>query len=415
MRLFELFTNTSTLLEYSRDVTAQKLGAGLLAKFQKEPPQWQQRIVNAGAEPDVVLDHLLGRIELADPTKNKQYVPWLIRMYVNTPHLKFEDAISKTTEPLTKFYKLVNKKQIPAPNNDIGRIKDLATLVQIVDQYPDVEDKTKDVDRGQAKPYYEDADIRVIIPQDKTAACYYGQGTKWCTAATSAHNMFDRYNKEGEMYIIMPKKPAYPGEKYQFHFESKQFMDEKDHRVNLSKLRARLPQLAEVFANQAKENNVLALDPEITDLPATLQRAVPAFQQFLKQHIRSQAIPLAKEISSELGKAVKVFRGMDEIYELAEDMLSSRGIADLSLAVTNIVRNDPEIIDDEDGLFDELSGAITEFVRGREIWYYVEEVLEELDDEESVFDAAMTIEGEILALMQKLIPKAFADAIETVK
>jgi hypothetical protein len=414
MRLFELFSNSLTLLEYSRDITSQKFGTSLLDKFKREPASWQQRIVNAGAEDNVVLDHLLSRIELADPTKNKQYVPWLVRMYLNTPHLKFEDAVSKTTEPLGKFYKLVQKKQIPQPNNDIGRIKDLAGLVRLVDQYPDVEDKPKDVDRGQAKPYYDDADIRVIIPEDQTAACYYGQGTKWCTAAQN-NNMFSRYHQEGEMYIIIPKKPAYPGEKYQFHFQTKQFMDEKDHRVNLSKLRARLPQLAKVFANQAKENNVLALDPEISDLPATLQRAVPAFHGFLKEHIRSQAIPLAREISSELGKAVKVFRGLDETYELAEDMLSKRGIADLALSVTNIVRNDPEIVDDEDGLYDELTGAITEFVRGRELWYYVEEVLEELDDEESVFDAAMTIEGEILALLQKLIPKAFADAIETVK
>jgi hypothetical protein len=414
MRLFELFRNSLTLLEYSRDITSQKFGASLLDKFKREPAAWQQRIVNAGTDDQTVLDHLLSRIELADPTKNKQYVPWLVRMYLNTAHLKFEDAVSKTTEPLAKFYKLVQKKQISQPNNDIGRIKDLASLVQLVDRYPDVEDKPKDVDRGQAKPYYEDADIRVIIPQDQTAACYYGQGTKWCTAAQN-NNMFNRYNNNGEMYIIIPKKPAYPGEKYQFHFQTKQFMDEKDHRVNLVELRERLPQLATIFAKQSKANNILVLDPDITDLPATLQRAIPAFRQFLKQSLSEQVRPLAKEIYSELGKTVRIFRGLEDLYELAEDMLSDSGIRDLALAVTNILANNPQISDDEDALFDELSGTVVEFVREREIWLYIVEVLENLEDEEAEFDCAMIIEGELTALLQKLIPKAFADAIETVK
>jgi hypothetical protein len=414
MRLFELFTNTSTLLEYSRDVTAQKLGAGLLAKFQKEPPQWQQRIVNAGAEDQVVLDHLLGRIELADPTKNKQYVPWIIRNYVNNPSLKFEDAITKVTEPLQKFFKLVNKKQIPAPNNDIGRIKDLAGLVQVVDQHPDVVDEPKDVDRGQAKPYYQDADIRVLIPEDQTAACYYGQGTKWCTAGKE-NNMFNRYNKEGEMYIILPKKPSYAGEKYQFHFQTKQFMNEKDHRVNLTELRNRYPQLATIFARQAKENHILALDPEITDLPALMIRAMPVFGESLRHLLEQNRTTLAKEIFKEMGRAVKFFNGMEEIYELAEDMMSKRGINDLTRSIVQLIQEAPELVNDDDALYDEISGPITDFVRGREIWFYIQEVLEDIEDEEAEFECAMTIEGELSALLQKLIPQAFADAVETVK
>jgi hypothetical protein len=96
-------------------------------------------------------------------------------------------------------------------------------------------------------------------------------------------------------------------------------------------------------------------------------------------------------------------------------MLSDSGIRDLALTVTNILANNPQISDDEDALFDELSGTVPEFVREREIWLYIAEVLEELEDEEAEFDCAMIIEGELTALLQKLIPKAFADAIETVK
>jgi hypothetical protein len=409
MRYAELF-------EYSRDVTAQKLGTALLQKFRKEPPQWQARVTGAVTDyDDHALQYLLELIEKADPTKNKQYVPWIIRMYVNTPSLKFEDAISKVSEPLKKFFQLVNKKQIPAPNNDIGRIKDLATLVQTVDQYPDVEDQPKDVDRGQAKAYYEDNQIRVIVPQDETAACYYGQGTRWCTAAQN-NNMFDRYNKDGEMYIILPKKPAYPGEKYQLHFASKQFMDEQDHRANLTELRARYPQLADVFAKQATEFNILALRKDITDLNATMQQALPVFRGALKSMIDRESKAVAKGIFVEIGHAVRALKGLEEIWELAEDMFDEGGLSkSLANMATNIIANDPDAASNEDQLYDLISNDITEIVRDTELWIYCVEILEDLLDDESEFEVAMTIEGELNSMLQRLIPEAFSQAIEEVK
>lgn len=407
---------TEIINEYSRDVTAQKMGAALLQKFQKEPPQWQTRIVgDTGNNDQATLDRLLASVEQADPTKNKQYVPWIIRMYVNTPSLKFEDAVSKVSEPLNKFFKLVSKKQIPAPNNDIGRIKDLAGLVQTVDQFPDVVDQPKDVNRGQAKPYHEDSDLRIIVPQDQTAACYYGQGTKWCTAAQN-NNMFDRYNNAGEMYIILPKKPTYPGEKYQLHFPTKQFMDEKDHRASLTELRARYPQLADIFAKQATEFNILALRKDITDLNATMQQALPVFRSTLKTMIDRQAKATAKEITMELGKAVRALRGSDEIWELSEDMFDADSVSvKLANMAANIVADDPDVASDEDQLFDLISNDITEIVRDTELWLYITELLEELEDEEAEFDAAMVIEGELNSMLQKLIPEAFAQAINSAK
>lgn len=406
---------TEIINEYSRDVTVQKMGTALLQKFRKEPVPWQSRVTGAVTDyDDHALQYLLELIENADPTKNKQYVPWIIRMYVNTPSLKFEDAVSKVNEPLKKFFKLVSKKQIPAPNNDIGRIKDLAALVQTVDQYPDVVDQPKDVDRGQAKAYYEDNQIRVVVPQDETAACYYGQGTRWCTAAQN-NNMFDRYNQDGEMYIILPKQPAYPGEKYQLHFSTKQFMNEKDQRTSLIELRSRFPQLADIFAKQATEFNILALRKDITDLNATMQQALPVFRGTLKAMIDRESKAKAKEIFVELGRAVRVLKNMEEIWELAEDMFDEGGLSkSLANMATNIIADNPDVASDEDQLYELILGDITNIVRDTELWTYCVELLEELEDEESEFDVAMTIEGELNSMLQNLIPEAFAQAIDTV-
>lgn len=399
------------LREYSREITAQKLGASLLQKFRKEPPQWQARVTGAVTDyDDQALQYLLEVIEKADPTKNKQYVPWIIRNYINNPSLRFEDAITKVSGPLLKFFKLVSKKQIPAPHNDIGRIKDLAQLVQVVDQYPDVEDKV--INKGQSKPYYEDGDIRVIIPEDETAACYYGQGTKWCTAAAN-NNMFNRYNKDGEMYIIIPKKPDHPGEKYQFHFQTKQFMDELDHRANLNELLTRWPQLLKIFASQAKESHVLAFQYPPAELQDRLRQAIPIFNKLLFNALALEDEAFGLEVGKEIVAAVRGLRGIkEELQELAAASLTENG-RELIATVSGIIQDSPDIVSDDDQLFDALSDGLQDWMRTTELWLYATEFLEEIEDEEGEFDVAMTFEGELNALLRRLIPELFSQAMQS--
>ena len=50
------------------------------------------------------------------------------------------------------------------------------------------------------------------------------KNTQWCTAA-DGNNQFNYYNSQGPLYININKAD---NEKYQFHFESDQFMDETD-------------------------------------------------------------------------------------------------------------------------------------------------------------------------------------------
>jgi hypothetical protein len=135
---------------------------------------------------------------------------------------------------LTKFHKLNLKKMIPAPRNDFNRYSDLGDFYSVVDEYPDPEEREMK-SKGDAKEVYKDANVRIIKPEDVNAACYYGQGTRWCTAADS-NNMFDRYNQDGPMYIMLPTKPKYEGEKYQIHPDSGQYMNEGDYPVEAQEL-----------------------------------------------------------------------------------------------------------------------------------------------------------------------------------
>jgi hypothetical protein len=103
--------------------------------------------------------------------------------------------------------------------------------------------------------YYEGQDVKIYKLSNQEEACYYGQGTRWCTAA-SKHNMFDAYNKDNELYVIVPIRPRYKGEKYQIAIQRNHhifdyvnggtigdLMDEKDEEVDLNELNLLYPEI----------------------------------------------------------------------------------------------------------------------------------------------------------------------------
>ena len=49
-----------------------------------------------------------------------------------------------------------------------------------------------------------------------------------------------------DMFIVIPTNPQYEGEKYQLHFPTEQFMDEKDNSVNPTELTQQYPSLLKV-------------------------------------------------------------------------------------------------------------------------------------------------------------------------
>jgi len=213
--------------EYSRDKTVENWGKKMWDRISKDPdiPQKTRDVTDLDEQMRAVA-YYLERLERADPTKNKQYVQNLIKFYIGGERL--EDLQSTAVDYLKKFHKLKAKKQIPSPRNDLNRYTSFGDFASVIDEYPDPEKAEKS--KGDAQEVYKDANVRIITPKNTEAACYYGQGTRWCTAADN-NNLFDHYNKQGPMYILLPTKQKYNGEKYQIHPESGQYMDETDEDV----------------------------------------------------------------------------------------------------------------------------------------------------------------------------------------
>jgi hypothetical protein len=52
---------------------------------------------------------------------------------------------------------------------------------------------------------FEDDRFKVVVPHSHNASCYYGAGTKWCTATKHSDNQFISYDRQGKLFYILDK------------------------------------------------------------------------------------------------------------------------------------------------------------------------------------------------------------------
>lgn len=227
MRLFEF---TTILLEYNRDITKKKLGDKILAAAARD------RIQD--------LDEILSAFEDTDPTRNKEYIQWISAQYIKK-QFRFED-LYKVKDLLVNFDKLKPR----LPQRDINRF-DYRSLYLTIDAIVNPELGVKTDNEVFSVP--DDTEVLyngpyglLVVPKTKEASCEVGRGTEWCTAYTKADNMFDEYNADGPIYVWRDRN----GDRYQFHFESAQFMDIHDHPIQsnvLHNFRNNHPVLSKLF------------------------------------------------------------------------------------------------------------------------------------------------------------------------
>jgi hypothetical protein len=295
--------------EYRRDITGQALGDKLIQRLANEtdpeglhdvwalstmwlkprvfgPHRYALKIGNDLITPNTedagefvqkykqqIIDQVLHFIENRDPTNHKEYTQWLARQWV-ADNVELEDLNRHNL--IGKFDMLKRKNLLKPEQRDINRFKTYNDFENVVSAYELPDEQQREVDKGRANEVYQDNDVRVIVPHDERAACYYGQGTRWCTSGRE-NNMFNRYNNQGELFILLPKHPLHKGEKYQIHFPSGQFMDERDDSVNPMELLAeRFPNLYDWFMdhrpNDITSSVMFLPDEQIEDLLDDVQK-----------------------------------------------------------------------------------------------------------------------------------------------
>jgi hypothetical protein len=200
------------ILEYQHDITARNLAGKLTAAAQADS--------TIGKLPEgddlVVAKSVLDRLEKADPTPNQKYMQWIARTYAKGG-FQYEDVISVIADGLAKYETLKNKQMISSQDADIGKFHSFDQFEDMIDSYEIPQKKQQD--RGDYEVVADTDEALVIWPKDETAAKFWGQSTRWCTAADH-NNYFDQYNNDSPfksgLRILIPKHPSRKGEKYQF-------------------------------------------------------------------------------------------------------------------------------------------------------------------------------------------------------
>jgi predicted nuclease with TOPRIM domain len=91
---------------------------------------------------------------------------------------------------------------------DINQYKTFAELNTAIQKYENRIRRSVETIEG-ADLVYEDDTFTVIAPLTTKASCYYGAGTKWCTASSADNTHFNNYMREGKLFYILDKtKPT---------------------------------------------------------------------------------------------------------------------------------------------------------------------------------------------------------------
>ena len=129
----------------------------------------------------------------------QKYLDWVGKNFESINfNSNFQDLVLK----LREFDKISSN----LPKTDINSYKNLIELYQALNDYANRSRReVRKVEGGNV--VHEDDRFFVVNPLTHSASCYYGKGTKWCTAADSDHQ-FKQYNEDGKLFYILDKTKA---------------------------------------------------------------------------------------------------------------------------------------------------------------------------------------------------------------
>jgi hypothetical protein len=269
------------LIEYSKAKTAEMVGDKLIKALvqDRQPPANLKEIQGKAAMGPSWYEHypesmkswteaILSAIEDKDPTPNKAYTPWLARMYAKGG-LKLEDIDRNGLLELHNIAKGLGERRggLIQDHKDINKFKTYRDFEEVMRTYDRdaIEAPAQKIDKGiySEIPF---TNVTMYIPENEAASVflgnYLGGPSHWCTAGRK-NNLFDQYNRQGKLYILIPKHPNHDGEKYQLHFPSGQYMNEDDDEVSLTHLFSLFPELKEFFIeNEPEMLNFIEFAPD---------------------------------------------------------------------------------------------------------------------------------------------------------
>ena len=141
--------------------------------------------------------------EVLDKITNQvtpKYLDWVGKiMDVAILNTNVDEYLKSISDILNAFDKVSSN----LPKTDINQYQSIDELRKaLVDYRNKPKREYKQVEGGNV--VYENDRFTVVNPLTHKTSCYYGRGTKWCTAADSDHH-FNQYNSDGKLFYILDK------------------------------------------------------------------------------------------------------------------------------------------------------------------------------------------------------------------
>lgn len=117
--------------------------------------------------------------------------------------INFDENLNKI-DILLKYF---DKYGSNLPQPDINQYKSVSALEQSIENYKNRIRRDYKIVNG-ANVVYDDGRFLVVNPLTHESSCYFGSGTKWCTAASTSQQ-FNNYNDDGKLFYILDRtKPT---------------------------------------------------------------------------------------------------------------------------------------------------------------------------------------------------------------
>ena len=135
-----------------------------------------------------------------DLSSNQKFLNFLGKVISSN---NVDEDLVKSKIAIEKFIKYQKNLE----QKDINQYDSLKDIQDAIDKHENrIRRNVKEVDGADI--VYEDDRFTVVTPKTHEASCYYGSGSKWCTAARSSDQHFMSYNRDGKLFYFLDKKAS---------------------------------------------------------------------------------------------------------------------------------------------------------------------------------------------------------------
>ena len=138
----------------------------------------------------------------ADINSNHKYLDWIAKNWSPTD-VEEGEVIHNLKEILLAVSKFDNQSQ-RLQVKDLNQYRDIDQLFNALQKLGETARRSVEIN-DEVEKVYEDNRFVVVVPTTHKSSCYYGAGTKWCTASKDTESHFSNYKSSGELYYIIDK------------------------------------------------------------------------------------------------------------------------------------------------------------------------------------------------------------------